>query len=164
MNSKGFTLLECVISCTLLSIVLLAINSIDVYGKYSERYTQELYDSKVNIIYNFLENRIATSSNIDINLKSGIEVTYENEITEEAINYIDCYFTDLDQWGRLVLSSSTVYYRAKLSSSTQNTIESGMQSCTLIKQGNSSIVTIKYVVSGTATYFTFDLSGRGLDG
>ncbi|WP_010165898.1 PulJ/GspJ family protein [Candidatus Epulonipiscium viviparus] len=158
MNNKGFTLIECVISFALLSIILIVASKyIKIAFNYYEQVIQEdkAY-ANAEIVYDFISERVHHMSNVEIGFEDTIET---NEIILRG-NFTDLVDEDGEwKYGHIGIGPKAIQY---------SQYRSSVAYCDVLgisKAANSGLITIKYTVKGLEDVFVInlDLEDRGVN-
>ncbi len=162
MDNKGFTLLECMIACTIASIVLLGIHrlSISAFTTYNSYLSAKSVDNESSIVYYAFKNRIDNALKVEIYDSYGKLITYEDSIVELPLARINLYYDNTtgscDQSFTLSTNGELIY--------ATSAVQDNIRSIKLNKQANSAIVTISYQFKNDEEifYYIANLGTKGM--
>ncbi|ONI45745.1 hypothetical protein AN641_03455 [Candidatus Epulonipiscioides gigas] len=161
-NNKGVTIIECIISCFLISIIILSSMRYTnlAFDYYQNQKKQDNLYSKSEAIYYFITERIDYSSKVNI---PGI--SFENAIYDHNFQEINCYFKDIEKNGQLLVYMQQLKYKADIEKYTTHTVENELESMLLSKEAMTGLVTIKYKLQDLDEIFfiNLNLEGKGLN-
>ncbi|OON91271.1 MAG: hypothetical protein ATN34_04560 [Epulopiscium sp. Nele67-Bin002] len=160
-DNQGFTVLECVIACSLVGVVLIGINrlSISAFDVYNSHLSAIELDNKADMVYYALKNRIENAQTLVFNTSPNGVLNYEDEIVDNQFSSVRLYYYD-------DASSISLYYssgQGNLNYSTQ-VVQEDISSMRVNKKANSAVVTISYQFrnSDEVYYYVVDLSNKGV--
>ncbi|OON93908.1 MAG: hypothetical protein ATN31_04915 [Candidatus Epulonipiscioides saccharophilum] len=176
LSNKGFMLIECIISCAIIStVMLIATRHLIIMLKYyEEKRIEDIYYSTAENVYNLVTERmgymreVTNVQYVSVMFGQRKDVTYQDPIEGAVFLQINGYFNDLKDYNDKYVKGSISFHNnpgsAYLRYSQSTAIVEYFDEIEISKTANSGIITIKYKIRGLdeVFYLNIDLLDKGL--
>ncbi|OON99051.1 MAG: hypothetical protein ATN35_02405 [Epulopiscium sp. Nele67-Bin004] len=167
-NDKGFTLLETLLSCILISSILVLTQKgyVGAVFSYNNQNANIMDSVATEDLYRFLKEEMDYATGVNFYVGSSATlVTYEDEIVDSPFNKVVYNLSSgIKQIDTIIASSGyyTIRYRT-FGSSYNNLIVNNVKNVVVNKPANSLLITMSWQAEGYADefFYVFDLGVKG---